>query len=142
MSRKSYRRLLRLISVVPGLYTLVAFAFARRVRVHGTSMSPALLSGERVLFDRLAFTRDRPRVGDVALLQHPSRPGLRVVKRITAVAGDITRDDTLLARGEYWVEGDNVGASTDSRSFGPVRRRHLLARAWLVYWPQENWRRL
>jgi inner membrane protease subunit 1 len=141
MSRKSYRRLLRLISLVPGLYALVAFLCARRVRVQGRSMSPALLPGERVLFDRLAFIRNRPRVGDVALLQHPGRPELRVVKRITAVAGDIVAGSAL-ADGEYWVAGDNVGASTDSRSFGPVRRGHLLARAWLVYWPQENWRRL
>ena len=141
MSRKSYRRLLRLISVVPGLYAVVAFACARRVRINGASMSTALLPGQRVIFDRLAFTRDRPRVGDVALLQHPGRPALRIVKRITALPGDIA-GGRLLERGEYWVEGDNFGASTDSRDFGPVRRRHLLARAWLVYWPQDDWRRL
>ena len=141
MSRKSHRCFLRLISVVPGLYAIVAFACARRVRIHGRSMSPALLPGERVLFDRLAFTRDRPRAGDVALLRRPARPALRLIKRITAVPGDIAGGRTL-ERGEYWVEGDNVGASTDSRAFGPVRRRHLLARAWLVYWPQDNWRRL
>ena len=140
MSRKSHRRFLRLISVVPGLYAIVAFAFARRVRIHGCSMSPALLPGERVLFDRLAFSRDRPRAGDVALLQRPGRRGL-LVKRITGVPGDIA-NGLALEDGEYWVEGDNVGASTDSRAFGPVRRRHLLARAWLVYWPQDNWRRL
>ena len=104
-------------------------------------MSPALLPGERVLFDRLAFTRDRPQIGDVALLQHPDRPGLRIVKRITARPGNIVGDRTL-GRGEYWVEGDNAGASTDSRDFGPVRRRLLLARAWLVYGPQDSWRRL
>lgn len=141
MSRKSNRRFLRLISVVPGLYAIVAFACARRVRVHGRSMSPALLPGERVLFDRLAFTRDRPRAGDVALLQRPDRPALRLIKRITAVPGEGAGGRTL-DRGEYWVEGDNAGASTDSRVFGPVRRCHLLARAWLVYWPQDNWRRL
>lgn len=141
MSRKPLRRFLRLISAVPGLYALLAFACARRVRIHGRSMSPALLPGERVLFDRLAFARDRPRVGDVALLQRPGRPALRLVKRITGVPGDIAGGRTL-ERGEYWVEGDNVGASTDSRAFGPVRRRHLLARAWLVYWPTEAWRRL
>ncbi len=141
MSRKPRRRFLRLISAVPGLYTLVAFVCARRVRISGRSMSPALLPGERVLFDRFAFTRDRPRVGDVALLQRPDRPALRLVKRIAAVPGDVAGGRTL-ERGEYWVEGDNVGASTDSRAFGPVRRRHLLARAWLVYWPTERWRRL
>jgi len=142
MSRKSYRRLLRLISLVPGLYALVAFACARRIHLDGLSMSPTLLSGERALFDRLAYQRDRPARGDIVLVRHPANPDLRMVKRITAVAGDITPDDTVLEDGEYWVEGDNIGASTDSRSFGPVRRRHLLARAWLVYGPQENWRRL
>jgi len=141
MCRKPRRRLLRLISAVPGLYSLIAFVFARRVRIKGRSMAPALLPGERVLFDRLAFVRDRPRTGDVALVQHPERRGLRIVKRITAVSGD-RAGGRLLERGEYWVEGDNAAASTDSRAFGPVRRRHLLARGWLVYWPAGNRRPL
>ena len=142
MSRKPRRRFLRLISVVPGLYALVAFVCARRIHLDGLSMSPTLLSGERALFDRLAYQRDRPARGDIVLVRHPADPDLRMVKRITAVPGDITPDDTVLARGEFWVEGDNIGASTDSCSFGPVHRRHLLARAWLVYWPHDNWRRL
>ncbi len=141
MSRKSRRRLLRLISAVPGLYALLAFACARRVRISGRSMSPALLPGERVLFDRLAFSRERPRAGDVVLLQQSERPGRRIVKRIKGVPGDVAGGRTL-GRGEYWVEGDNAGASTDSRTFGPVRRRGLLARGWLVYLPQDRWRRL
>ena len=142
MSRKPRRRLLRLISVVPGLYALIAFVCARRIHLDGLSMSPTLLSGERALFDRLAYQRDRPARGDIVLVRHPANPDLSMVKRITAVPGDITPDDTVLARGEYWVEGDNFGASTDSRSFGPVHRRHLLARVWLLYWPAERWRRL
>jgi len=75
----------------------------------------------------------------VVLLRRPGRPGPRLVKRITAVPGDLAGGRTL-ERGEYWVAGDNTGASTDSRAFGPVHRRHLLARAWLVYWPPDNWR--
>ncbi|HEY5640735.1 MAG TPA: signal peptidase I [Dehalococcoidia bacterium] len=141
MSRKPLRLILTLIAAVPGLYPLVAFACARRVRIVGRSMSPALLPGERVLFDRLAFARNRPRTGDIVLVQHPDRPGMRLVKRITAVPGD-TAGGRTLERGQYWVEGDNAAASTDSRAFGPVSRRHLLARAWLVYWPRGNWRRL
>ncbi len=66
---------------------------------------------------------------------------MRLVKRITAVPGDVTGRRTL-EPGQYWVEGDNAAASTDSRAFGPVSRSHLLARAWLVYWPRGNWRRL
>ena len=140
MSRNP-RRLLRLISAVPGLYSLLAFLLARRVRIEGRSMAPAFLEGERALFDRLAYRRDRPRTGDIALVQHPERPGLRLVKRIAAVPGQ-SAGGRLLARGEYWVEGDNAAESTDSRDFGPVRRRHLLARGWLVYWPSEAWRQL
>jgi nickel-type superoxide dismutase maturation protease len=140
MRRKTSRRLLRIISAFPGLYSLLAFALARRVRVDGSSMYPALLPGEYVLFDRLAFIRHRPRAGAVALIQHPNRD-LRIVKRITAVPGD-RMAGRILERGEYWVEGDNADGSTDSRDFGPVSRRQLLARGWQVYWPARNWRRL
>lgn len=96
-------------------------------------MYPALLPGERVLFDRLAYRRDRPAIGDIVLVQHPQHD-LRIVKRISAPPAGRT-----LAN-EYWVEGDNVDGSTDSRDFGPLRRKHLLARAWLVYWPSGNLR--
>jgi signal peptidase I len=139
MSRNP-RRLLRFISAVPGLYSLLAFVVARRVRIEGWSMSPAVLPGERVLFDRLAYRRWRPRRGDIALVQHPQQTEMRLVKRIRAGPGEHVGGRTL-ARSEYWVEGDNA-ASTDSREFGPVRRRHLLARGWLVYWPSGAWRRL
>jgi nickel-type superoxide dismutase maturation protease len=140
MCRKTSRRLLRIISLVPGLYSSLAFAFARRVRIDGWSMYPALLQGERALFDRLAYRRDRPKAGDVALVQHPDRD-LRIVKRIKGVPGETVAGKTL-ERGQYWVEGDNADGSTDSREFGPVRRKHLLARGWLIYWPSENWRNL
>jgi type IV secretory pathway protease TraF len=46
----------------------------------------------------------------------------------------------VLRRGEYWVEGDNADASTDSREFGPVARRDILGRAWVRYWPVEGWK--
>ncbi|MEX0682303.1 MAG: S26 family signal peptidase [Dehalococcoidia bacterium] len=140
MSRKSLRRLLRAISAVPGLYSLIAFVCARRVHIDGWSMSPALLPRDRALFDRLAYIRDRPRISDVVLARHPERD-LRIVKRITAVPGDSPGGRTL-ASGEYWLEGDNADGSSDSREFGPLSRHQLLARGWLVYWPEDHWRRL
>jgi signal peptidase I len=139
MRRKTYRYLLRVTSRVPGVYATLAFFVARRVTVNGWSMAPALLSGERLLLDRLAYVRDRPRIGDIVLVAHPLRPQLRMVKRLAGVPGDTTGGRTL-ARGEYWVLGDNTDGSTDSREFGPVRRRDLLGRAWIRYWPLERWR--
>ena len=62
-----------------------------------------------------------------------------MVKRLTGVPGDVV-NGRALARGEYWVLGDNQDESTDSREFGPIRRRNLLGRAWVRYWPVERWR--
>ena len=113
---------------------------ARRVTVRGWSMVPALLPDERWLVDRLAYARGRPRPGDVVLVAHPLRRDLRMVKRLAGVPGDLVCDGSRkLGRGEYWVEGDNAHASTDSREFGPVRRADLLGRAWVRYWPVERW---
>jgi signal peptidase I len=137
MSRKTHRALLRALSRVPGLYSVLAFLFARRVTVRGRSMEPTLLPGEGVLFDRLAYLRDEPALGDIVLMSGPVSK--RMVKRIAAAPGEITGGRTL-AQGEYWVVGDNASQSTDSRDFGPVRRKYLLARAWVRYWPTERWR--
>jgi signal peptidase I len=138
MRRKTYRYLFRFASRVPGVYATLAFFVARRITVRGRSMAPALLPGERLLFDRLAYVRNRPRAGDVVWVAHPLCPELRMVKRLAGVPGDMLGGRTL-GRGEYWVLGDNTDESTDSREFGPVRRRELLGRAWVRYWPAERW---
>jgi nickel-type superoxide dismutase maturation protease len=126
------RKTLRSASRVPGLYALLALIFAARVTVKGQSMAPALLPGERFLVDRLAYRRSDPRVGEVLLIEHPKCPGLKLVKRLTAVElGD--------GAARYRVEGDNLAVSTDSREFGTVRRSGILGRAWIRYWPVERW---
>jgi len=94
-------------------------------------MLPTLRPGERVLFDRLAYLRRRPRSGDIVLASYPERPGLRMIKRVATAGPDL-----------FLLLGDNPDESTDGRELGPVRRRHILARGWLVYWPPERVRRL
>lgn len=101
-------------------------------------MLPELLPGDGLLVDRLAYVRGGPRRGDIVLVSHPLRPDLRMVKRLTGLPGD-TVGERMLARGEYWVEGDNAEGSTDSREFGPARRSDLLGRGWIRYWPVERW---
>jgi len=167
MNRKTRRNLLRLLSRVPFAYTAIAFLVARRVIVRGWSMSPALRGGDRVLFDRLAYVRGRPQCGDIVLAVHPARPGIQMIKRVVARSGDTVamegnrcwvngerlghlpgeppgegRPGRTLGRGEYFVAGDDLEFSTDSRELGPVRRRDILARGWLVYWPPDRVRKL
>lgn len=91
-----------------------------RVRIVGPSMAPTLLNGEWWLVRRT----ERLRPGDVALLVHPNRPGLLVVKRLAR------RED-----GGWWVLGDSPGVSEDSRQFGVVPEGNVLGRLWWRYRP-------
>jgi len=154
---------LRALLALPGVHPLLAFLLGRRVVIRGWSMYPTLAPGEYVLFDRFAYRRSPPRRGDVVLASHPSRPGMRIVKRLVALPGDrVTIDGErcwvnglpygeaegagpsappasartwTLGDDEWLLLGDAPYASTDARDFGPVGRDLLHARAWLVYWP-------
>lgn len=151
MRRNVQRALLTLAYRTPGLYPLLAFLTARRVTVKGYSMYPTLRASERVLFDTLAYRAGRPRRDDIVLARHPQRPGVRFIKRVAAVPGDDVHANMVdgretaavpLGPDEYYLLGDNPAASTDSRHLGPFRRRDIIARAWLVYWPAERFRTL
>ncbi|TMB99574.1 MAG: nickel-type superoxide dismutase maturation protease [Chloroflexi bacterium] len=131
MNRKTRRLLIRLASRLPGLYPLLAFITGRRVIVLGSSMAPTLLPGDRLVFDRLAYLLRPPAVGEVVLARHQARPGLRMIKRVARKGPE-----------GYCLLGDNHDGSTDSRQLGPFRRRDILGRGWLVYWPPERFRRL
>ncbi len=119
----------------------VALAMVRwkpfRVEVEGASMLPALFPGDWAL----AVAARRVGRGDVVVVEHPGRPGYEMVKRVTAVPGDLV-DGRLLGADEFWVVGDHEASSTDSRHFGPVSREEIKAKVLLVYWPRERRRRL
>lgn len=91
-----------------------------RVRIVGPSMEPALRNGEWWI----AVRTTRLRAGDVALLRHPNRPDLLVVKRLAH-----------LTDAGWWVLGDSPDSSEDSRQFGPVTESDVLARVRWRYHP-------
>lgn len=99
----------------------------RRVEVDGDSMLPALRPGDRLLVVRAR----RPRPGDVVTVADPRLASRTMVKRVGAVgAGGIT------------VLGDNAGASTDSRTLGPVAPGAVRGRAFYRYHPADRRGRL
>ena len=151
------------------LYLVLVFATSARAVVTGWSMYPALASGEYVLFNRLAYLRRLPTRGDVVLVRGPLGKRMPLVKRVAGVPGDtvrpnqewVTANETsaegapstgetehsehaprLLGEDEFFLLGDAGEMSTDSRSFGPVSRKAVKGRAWLVYWPLSRWRSL
>ena len=66
-------------------------------------MAPTFNDGDAVL----AYRTRRVRRGDVVLARFRRRPDLLVVKRAIRPSGH-----------GWWVEGDNVFASDDSRKYG------------------------
>ncbi len=94
-----------------------------RVEVEGDSMLPTLRPG-----DRLVVVRGRrARPGDLVTLPDPRRPERVVIKRVTEVT-----DDHVVVR------GDNPGASTDSRSYGPVPAASVQGRVVYRYFPDDR----
>ena len=45
----------------------------------------------------------------------------------------------VLAENQYFVLGDNRNNSYDSASFGPITRDLIVGRAWINYWPPQEW---
>jgi nickel-type superoxide dismutase maturation protease len=103
------------------------------VEIEGGSMAPLLAPGDWAM----VVTPGRFRGGDVVVVEHPTRPGYEMVKRVTAMPGAAV-GDRQLGPDEFWVEGDFGAASTDSRQFGPVGRDALKAKVLLIYWPKER----
>jgi len=80
-------------------------------------MAPTLRDGDFVLVRRIA--PGRVRRGDVVLARHPLRAdALLIVKRVARRAD-----------GGWWLVSDNEFVTSDSREFGAVPDRLVLARA-------------
>jgi len=92
----------------------------RRVEVHGPSMLPALVEGDRLLVG----PKGRLRAGDVVVLAEPGAGGLLAVKRVVKTTGRLVE-----------VRGDNPAASLDSRRYGPVPTSAVIGRVWWCYHP-------
>jgi signal peptidase I len=103
----------------------------RRIEVTGESMTPVLEPGDRVV----VLGVGRPRTGDLVACIDP-RDGERIM--VKRVAG---RDPG----GGFIVLGDNSGASTDSRHFGPIDGNLVIGRLIYRYLPGPRagviWRR-
>ena len=128
---------------------LVALAGVRRVEVEGTSMVPALQPGDRLAAVRLPIRLPRwarsrlVRPGVVVVVRDPRGGGRILVKRVAAVGpaapvGVTPVDGDAVGAGAtdgVVVLGDAPGASTDSRTFGPVAVTDVLAVAVYRYGP-------
>jgi nickel-type superoxide dismutase maturation protease len=106
-----------------GALVAVARRPVGRVVVEGGSMRPTLEPGDRLLLVR----RRAYRPGAVVAVADP-RDGRLLVKRVAAVATD----------GRLVLAGDDLDASTDSRTFGPVPPELVRGQAVHRYAPADR----
>ncbi len=133
-----------------------------RFSLDGPSMQPTLHKGEYVLVNRLEYKWHPPERGDVIVFHLPE--GARI-KRILGLPGETIeiRQGQVLVNGkpvpevyvkepgtysmppltlgpkEYFVLGDNRNNSQDSHNYGPIPASAIDGKAWVVYWPPQDW---
>ena len=79
-------------------------------------MLPVYKHGDTILVNRLAYLFTTPKINDLVIVRDP-RNNREILKRVI-----------LLRNNTYVVEGDNKKESTDSRVFGPVRKKAIIGR--------------
>ena len=147
---------------------LINLLLAQATRVYGQSMEPNLHSDQRLVVEKLSYNRwwpmRGPQRGDVVVLRVKPNTDL-LIKRVVGLPGDRVEvragqvyingellSEAYISRptyGDYgpvdvpplhiFVLGDNRGFSNDSRAFGALSLESVIGRAWLSYWPPDQW---
>ncbi len=81
-------------------------------------MLPLLQPGDEVLVNIWAYKRSPPQIGDLIVFRHPDRSHLQILKRIVSIEENES----------YFVLGDNLAESNDSRTFGLVSPKLIIGK--------------
>lgn len=150
---------------------LIVFIY-QPVKVEGTSMMPTLTDQERIFINKFTYHFGLGSIerGDMVVFWFPLDPSKSYIKRVIGVPGDIVRieagqvyvngrslsegyvpedyrdrvswEEHQVPPGDYFVLGDHRSSSSDSRTWGFVKRDAIYGKAVFVYWPLEKMGRL
>jgi signal peptidase I len=160
-----FRELVETVLLIAAIYAFVNLATARFV-VDGHSMLPNFTTDQFIIVSRLSYIVGEPKRGDVVVFHYPLQDDRDFIKRIiglpgetvTILDGKVYINDKLIEEpyitnwcrskscdgtweigpDDYFVLGDNRGASKDSQDFGPVGRKYIVGRAFVRYWPLQD----
>lgn len=132
-------------------------------RVPSGSMISTINIGDKVIGFRLSYLFDDPERGDIVMFNAPDKKNTIYIKRVIGLPGDVIeiKNNTLyingeeqeekylkngwqrmtgtyvyeVPKGEYFMMGDNRDSSNDSRSWGTVPKKEIIAKAIFRYYP-------
>ncbi|MCH7801661.1 MAG: signal peptidase I [Chloroflexi bacterium] len=148
-------------TLTEGQYLLVNKIVYLRVNTESLASLLPWVGGDA---DQSLFAFHQPEQGEVIIFHFPKDPSRDFVKRVIGVPGDVIEiregkvsingvaldepyithpDSRTIGRievplGSFYVLGDNRRASNDSRDWGFVPAENVIGRAWVSYWPPEN----
>lgn len=108
------------------------------MRVYGHSMMPTLAPGALVFVREGVFGFREPRHGEIVAAAPTALGGKPFVKRIVGLPSErvtIGAQSWQLEENQFFLMGDQVEHSMDSRIFGPVSREELVGPVRLRLWP-------
>ncbi|MFQ5341620.1 MAG: signal peptidase I [Anaerolineae bacterium] len=162
------RRLLRDV-LEAGIMALVLFVLLQttiqNTVVEGQSMEPNLISGQRLLVNKLAYRLGEPARGDIVVIDSPRGTSEKLIKRIVGLPGETVElrggrvyingqlieetyhpavgmrpyPPTIIPPGYYFLLGDNRDHSGDSRVWGSAPRDLIVGRVLVSIWPPDRW---
>jgi len=134
-------------------------------KVEGFSMEPTLQNGQYVIVNKIGLHFAALHRGDIIVFHYPLDPSESFVKRVIGLPGDTVAvqnrhlvldgkvinepyinglmaanyPQVTVPAGDYFVMGDNRNNSSDSRAWGPLPANEVIGRAWISYWPPQDW---
>jgi signal peptidase I len=150
---------------------LIVFIY-QPVKVEGTSMMPTLTDQERIFINKFTYHFGLGNIerGDMVVFWFPLDPSKSYIKRVIGVPGDtvyidagqvfvnghalnesyvpedyhdrVSYEEHRIPADQYFVLGDHRSSSSDSRTWGFVKRDAIYGKAVFVYWPLKSMGRL
>ena len=133
------------------------------VRVDGDSMLPTLTTDERLFVEKISkLSEDGLNIGDIIIVHYPGEENKSYVKRIVGLPGDKLKvengklwrngvliqenytldsrmnydfEEYIVPEDSYFVMGENINDSMDSRVVGSISRSEIVGHAVCVIWP-------
>jgi len=164
--REFFKDTFKYIVVAVAVFLLFIFVVGLQ-QVVGPSMSPTLQEGNVIVVNKMFYTFNDVKRGDIIVLSESEK---YMIKRVIGIAGDyveyknnslyingelieedylndsVYTDDfslselgyTIIPENMYFVLGDNREDSLDSRSYGLISKKQIIGKTWFCIWPLSN----